>query len=389
MAQYTTLFADLATNVLIGEYRVSELRFTKVLNGSGAVVGVIKLGDPSALGKPVREDTMPARRAVYVLRDHAPMWGGIIWATDYDSESHELTFGGADWWSYFDHRRILNPLTLPLLGYAVAGDSVIYTAVDQNDIARGLVALAQSHTGGNIGVTADSNESGVAMTREYDGFELKPTGQALRDLTNLLNGPDIVFDVGQLVNGVPTRLMITGTPLLIQPGDPVMFDLGGNLQKIIYSVGGGTMVTRAFVSGAGQDRGTLIAASEDTTRYANGWPLLEFDDAHQDVSVLATLQTDADSIVGAAATPPISIQMTVRGDLTPRLGSYELGAVAKLVVPPLRTAADDQGLTRIVQGDPYFPGGLNLSVRITGLDVAVADDSGVETVTVTSYPYGN
>lgn len=383
MADWKYLFADLRTNQIIDEIPMSGVRISKVLNGAGAMQGTIQLGDGTLVGRAVKESTRPARRAVYAIRDNAPFWGGIIWASDYDSDTRQLTIGATDWWSYFDHRRILETITLPVGGYDVAGQSRIYAAQDQNAIARDLVTLAQSHTAGDIGVVVDTAVSGVVRDRTYDGFALKATGEALRDLANLADGPDIVFDVGTFVNGRPQRIMRTGSPMLTQQGDDHVWDLGANLLKFVWSSGGGVMSTRAFVSGAGQDRGTLIAVSEDAAAYANGWPLLEADDAHQDVSQLATLQQYADSAV--LSVPPVTVILTVRGDMAPTVGAYNVGDTAHVIVPKLVTTVGVDGKLNIERGDPFLPDGLDLVVRLTGFNVAI-DDAGVESVELSSFP---
>jgi len=382
VADWKYLFADLSTNQIIDEIPMSQVRISKVLNGSGALTGVIKLGDAALVGRTIKEATQPARRVVYAIRDNSPFWGGIIWATSYDSDTRQLAIGATDWWSYFDHRRILSAITLPLNPYDIAGQSQIYTATDQNTIARALVTLAQSHTGGNIGIVADTTLSGKLRDRTYDGSALKPVGEALRDLANVIDGPDIVFDVGAFgTNGRPARIMRVGTPQLSQQGNPHTWDLGANLLKYTWSSGGGVMATRALITGAGQDRGTLVAVSEDTTLYATNWPLLEVDDAHVDVSDITTLQQYADSAVAGARLPAVSIGLSVRGDLTPALGSYSVGDNATFNVPALVVTNG-----AIERGDPFLPAGLNLTVRLTAINLSIDDNSGIEDIDLSTFP---
>jgi hypothetical protein len=119
------------------------------------------------------------------------------------------------------------------------------------------------------------------------------------------------------------------------------------------------MATRTFAQGVGDDRGTTIAVAEDTSRYADGWPLLETDDIFEDVSVPATLQEHADTLLTGFRLPVATPTMVVRGDMSPTLGDYGPGDDARMVIPP---------------GNLWFPAGLDLPVRVLGIQVEVNDD---------------
>lgn len=369
MSTWTYLVADLITGVIIDELPLTGVRLSKVLNGSGQIQAQLQLGDAKVTVHDPYSLTRPGRRCIYAVRDNQPWWGGIIWAADYDDDSKTVTLGGADFWSYFDHRKVLEALTLPAAPYYIAGLSKVYTQQDQNTIARGLVTLAQAHTGGNIGITVDSSLSGILRDRTYQGYDLDYVGQVLRDLTAVSDGPDILFDLGALdpTTGRPPRLMRVGTPRLGQEGSPHRWDLGGNLLSFNYASGAGVMATRAFAQGDGTERGTLIAVAENTTRYANGWPLLETDDIFDGVSQISTLQQHADTLLGGLSLPLVTPSLRVKTDLpgvSPSLGEFGAGDDGRMVIPA---------------GHLFFPGGLDLAVRVIGITVTI-DTDGQETV---------
>lgn len=366
MTAWTYLAADLTSGRIIDELPLVNVRMSKVLNGAGQLHAQIRLGDPAVQARDIYDLTRPVRRCVYAIRDARPWWGGIIWASDYDEDTHTVDLGCADFWSYFDHRKVLEVLSAPpwAMSY-IAGFAKIYTQVDQNDIARGLVSLAQGHPGGNIGITTDTALSGILRDRTYQGFDLDYTGQALRDLAAVSDGPDIAFDLGGLdTSGRPARIMRTGTPRLGQQGSPHRWDLGGNMLSYTWSSGGGVMATRTYAQGDGSDRGTLIAVAEDTTRYADGWPLLETDDIFQGTTLATTLQGDANTLLGGLKLPLTTPTMTVRGDTTPTLGDFAVGDDGRMVIPV---------------GNLLFPAGLDLPIRIMNIDVAITEQ-GLESV---------
>lgn len=369
MSAWQYLICDLMTGAVIDELPLTGVRMSKVVNGAGQFSGTLKLGD---LSLSQRRDayalTRPVRNTVVAVRNGVPWWGGIIWATDYKASSHAVSIGGADFWSYFDHRKVLEVLPAPPLASTyIAGLSYIQAGVEQNQLARNLVALAQSHTGGDIGIVFDAAATGVLRDRTYDGFDLDYVGQVLRDLAAVIDGPDIMFDVnGFDAAGRPVRRMLTGTPRLGRTGTAHRWDYGANLNDFVWSSGGGVMANRTFAQGDGEERGSIIVASADTTRLEDGWPLLETDDIYDGVVDPATLQDHADAVLGALSLPLVTPTLIVRGDTVPNLSEWSPGDDAKVLVPA---------------GHEFFRQGLDITVRMLGVDVVV-DDDGIEEATI-------
>jgi hypothetical protein len=219
--------ADLRTNAITAEIPLTGVRISTKLGAAGTMSGTWNItqnwsgGDPYGL-------TRPARTAIYALRDGRPLFGGVVWTSDCDN-GNSVSLGASDFWSYFDHRRVV-----PLLSSAsppvteVANLDVAFVQVDQNEIARQLLAIAQSHNGGDIGIIPDTANSDVLRDRTWHGYELADVGQALKQLSEVEGGPDIQFTVGANLddNGRPIRLMRIGTPDLGQVGSPFVFESG-------------------------------------------------------------------------------------------------------------------------------------------------------------------
>jgi hypothetical protein len=377
-AEWTCWLADLRTNLITAEIPLDGPRVSKKLNASGTCSGTWNLsstwkgGDPYGL-------TRPARTAMYLLRDGRPWWGGILWTSRYDSDTGKIDLGASDWWSYFDHRKILPILPAEPDTAYIAKQSVLYTRQDQNTIARNLVSLAQSHTGGNLGVTFDDGLSGELRDRTYYGYELGELGEALRNLSNVEDGPDILFDVAPDLDahGRPVRIMRLGTPHLGQQGSPHVFEYGGNLLSYTWPSDGTRMMTRAFAVGSGSEVGQMIAVTENSPIYDDGWPLLEGDNGYNTVSEAGTLQDHADADQYAARLPVITPTLEIRGDGRATQSGPVVGPVIGDFGP------GDDG--RVIITDQFFSQGLDTTMRIVSIDVDPGQGS-TEKVTLTMNP---
>ncbi len=377
MASWSYLLADLRTNAITAEIPLTGVRISTKLGASGTMQGTWNIAqnwkgsDPYGL-------TRPARTAIYALRDGRPVYGGIVWTSDCDN-GESVALGSSDWWSYFDHRRVV-----PLLSNAqppvteIASLDVAFTQVDQNDIARQLVAIAQSHTGGDIGIVADTSTSEVLRDRTWHGYELADVGQALKQLSEVEGGPDIMFGVGANLddNGRPVRLMRIGNPHLGQQGSPFVFESGANILSYRWPSDGTRMANRAYALGEGSERGAIIAATEDVDSTANGWPLLEADANYSTVTDPATLQAHATADRYASRLPVVLPTLTVAGDGANRFGRRVWPAIGEF------SAADD---ARVVIRDRFFSQGIDVRMRIVEVGITPGDDS-VETAVLTMSP---
>lgn len=522
--RWTYLVADLASGTIINELPMSGPSITKKLNDAGTLSGTtLPITDPRMRALNVYDMTTPCRRCIYALRDDEPWWGGIIWTRSYDSESEVVTVNCSDFWSYFDHRKVLPVLTVPPPSSTyVAGQSTVFNNTDQNDIARALVAQAQAHVGGNIGIALDSQpidisngsfestaapwfgsngasavrtstlahsglgsllitpngvtstptassediptqpgasisiagylatpggtvtrslnvvwkdanhqvlssntvsislsspntwffisptsftapantayrqlttsgagvtsqawyiddvsaaqagsggESGVGRNLTYWGYEMNDVGTILKNLCNIQGGPDMMFDVsGFDSSGHVIRRLRIGTPTLGQQGSPHAWDAGGNMLSYVWASDGTKMTTREFSLGSGADVSTIVAVSEDTVKYTNGWALLEGESSYTTViDYTPTLQDHATADQFTNRLPVLLLTMTVKADVQPSVGEWQVGDDALVVIK-----------------DAWLPNGINVRMRIVAASITPSDD--VELVTLTMAP---
>jgi hypothetical protein len=371
---YTYLISDLVTNQTLAEAPLSGVRYSKKLGGTGELSATLVLGDPRVQILDPSDLTTPTRRVVYVLRDDTPVWGGLVWTRRYGATAQQITLGCADFWSYFDHRKVLPVLPEDAYSdprYVAQRADVGWNDIDQNQLARNLVALAQSHPGGDIGIDVlrDTSLSGIVRSRTYFGYQNVNVGDALRKLAEIDQGPDMMFDVGLLdTHGRPTRLLRLGTPSLGQQGSAHVWEYGGNLLSYTWPSDGTRMATRTFAIGEGTERGALIAVAEDRDRYRDGWPLLESERGYNSIVDPEQLQAHAKSDQRASRLPVALPTLSVHGGLPPTTAEISVGDDARVIIK-----------------DMFHTAGIDTRMRIVAVEVSVGDD-GSESVTLTMNP---
>ncbi|MFG3290494.1 hypothetical protein ACGF3G_17025 [Streptomyces sp. NPDC048179] len=367
--RYTYYTADLATGAITDELPLYDATFSTQLNEAGEFRARLPLGDPRVTVHRPRELTEPGRAALYVERDGVLVWGGVIWTAKYTSADRHLEIGAAGFLSYFDHRRVL-PADFDPDTTDWATVHVPFTDRDQSDIARALVATAQAHEGGDIQVRPESTAaSGITRTLDYPGSGLKSVGEALRELASLEDGPDFLFDVAYGADGRPVRRLRVGTPHLGQQGTPHVWEYGAGLTGYTWPVDGASTASRVFALGEQSETGQLVAVAEDRT---TGRPLTETEVSYVNLTDANLLRSQARSALAAVSAPVVLPELTVRADLEPVLGSYQVGDDATVVIK-----------------DVFFPEGTHFDVRITGIEVTPGNDAGEEQVQLTVTPAAN
>lgn len=374
-AVYSYTIHDLLTNTMLCEIPLTGVRYNKKLCDSGQMSGTYTLDLAGNANRPVKDPydvTTPCRRCIYVWRDEVPQWGGIIWTRRYDSDSRQIQIAAGDWWSYLDHRKLLPVLTFPVNPtFDVAKAVVSYSATDQNTIARNLITLAQSHTGGNLNiVNSNTLLSSISRDRTYYGYSNQDIGAALRELASVINGPDMMFDVGAIdANGNPTRVFRQGTPHLGQQGSPWVWESGGNLVSYVWPSDGTRFASRVFAAGTGTAEGTPIAVTEDSSIYASGYPLIEVENTYTTTTGATDLQAHSDADQIAARLPVALPVLSVRGNMAPAVGEWGLGDDARVLIQ-----------------DDFFANGIDTNMRIVAADIMPPEGDTDEIVRLTMAP---
>jgi hypothetical protein len=110
-----------------------------------------------------------------------------------------------------------------------------------------------------------------------------------------------------------------------------------------------------------------IAVNEDRARYTAGWPLTEAEQGYSGVTDPDTLQAHADADQLAARLPVVLPTLTVRGDMHPTVGEWDLGDDALVVIE-----------------DDFMVRGISTPMRIVADEITPGEEG--ETVTLTMAP---
>lgn len=163
-------------------------------------------------------------------------------------------------------------------------------------------------------------------TRTYHGYEMAYVGQRLQELTQVDQGPDIIFQPYLTTSGGARFIrhrMLIGNPYLIPPGNPLLFDYGSNMVKLAIAGADDDGGLTAFVKGTGNESGQLYGFAQDTALINQGWPMMDFvDSGHSSASEVSTLTGWAQADVALSRTIPEQWKATVLADASPRAGEY-------------------------------------------------------------------
>ncbi len=353
------LIGDLLTGKRIQTLQVLSGSWSEVLNRAGDISCTATLKDPVVARLGLRESAMPGKAFLAAVEGDTVLQAGPIWAHDWDANTRHLTLTGAGMWSYFDHR-----VLLPLLAGRLPSDPTVTTrftdaSVDPDDvwptdtrtslqgIARALVAQAQSWTGGNVPVILPTEVTGTAE-RTYKGADLAFVGERLKQLTQVLGGPDIMFTprFNTARDGIEWVMRI-GTPTvpLLSSLQEVVFNVGlreSSVTNLKVNVDGSRIGSQAFGAGGRQSDEVLTTVSTDSTLTDAGFPLLEVvDSSHSTVNMAGTLQEYSDELVLRGRKPIQTWSFDHAVASRPFLGAFNAGDFARVKVT----------------GDPYIEDG--------------------------------
>lgn len=359
--QYRYLFADLRTNDILAEMPLTGVTFTQALNTPGSFSGRILGSDTRETVYDIYNNTIPGRTALYVDRDGVLIWGGIIWLRTWDSNSQTFQFSAREFGSYFERRRITT--------------TTVFENTDQLTVAQTLLNLAQSVTGGNIGVIVPTNTSGVLVDRVYYDYELKDVWGAIKDLSNQQDGFDFNIDVAYDSNHTPRKYATTSYPqrgVTFNASSPtaLVFEFPGNIVAYEWPDDGSVVANKMYGIGPNSNEAKILAtAVSPTNQVANGWPLLEDTVSYTDQYDPTLLYQQTLGEVTAKQVPVVTPKIVIPAYASPVLGSYKTGDECLLRITDDRFPAPDGGF------------GLSEVYRIVSISVEPGEE-GPERVTL-------
>lgn len=245
---------------------------------------------------------------------------------------------GKGFWENLNQRTMHNKTWDPATG--ITSSTADLTITDSlPNIAREIVNQATSWTvrpGSALPVDLPTAVASDSNTRTYHGYETASAGQRLQELTQVENGPDVLFQpylttiAGQRY--VRHRMMI-GAPYLSQAGQPPKWDLGSSMANLNVAGDSSPLITTSFVKGTGNEAGQLYGYATSTDLIGKGWPALDFvDSSHTSASVQSTLDSWARANVAQYARKLEQWKPVILLDDDPHWGTYMPGHFGSYVV---------------------------------------------------------
>ena len=100
---YRYFVCDLLSNELLAEIPFRSVSYSRSLTEPGSFTGDIAVTEDT-YNLSLYENTLPAKTALYVVRDGICVWGGIIWGRTYSLVDKIISVSAAEFPSYLSHR---------------------------------------------------------------------------------------------------------------------------------------------------------------------------------------------------------------------------------------------------------------------------------------------
>lgn len=218
-----------------------------------------------------------------------------------------------------------------------------WSGLSLGTIAKRVVSQAQTKPGGSLPITFAlpdelAADGGSNHERTYRGFNLQNVNahDVLTKLSNVINGPDIMFKPRLIRDNQLTFDMWTGTDKqsrIYQKTTPVWDTTPsrGFVVDMSTIVTGSYQTFRTYSTGAGQDAGLLIKVATNDGPLQAQFPLLE--------SVVNVGNSENPDIVAgygmsslwANKEPLLEVQMTIRADGATPLGDFWPGDLVQVI----------------------------------------------------------
>lgn len=355
---YALWVADTVTGRMLWELPLETMSWSTTLTWDGTISATLdiektwdSLSDQDERDPRVRVRELlsgPWRFCLVVVWGNQPVWAGPYVSLSRPKPS-QVQVGGPEIVKIFSKRLLVNPAYV--IGPAdVSGDTVIGPSTTKGHAAAVLLNQAMTGTGRSLPITVIDPGGVGSDSRTYYGYDLAKVADALRNLANEDDGPELRFDpvitAGSDANYLGWVAQI-GSPHLGRGVTPWTFDDDVSLVSTL-STDASTMALSLWAAGTGSSRDKIMANASDTSLLAIGYPLLE------EVDTNTTSQTDpkllqsaANAALGVQRKPAVSFQVTIPVDRDPMPGTYHLGEDFQITVQDDPTIEDGVYLRRI------------------------------------------
>lgn len=311
MAAYSFLVADMVTGVIKAELPLDGVQYGRVLDRAGSFSATIPLRHPKA----TPGNLSTGNTLVYILRDGQIMFSGILYTARASSgDTSTVQIGGEGLWSYWT-----GPSGAQGRGRFLKDDKT-YTATDQLDIARDLLAYSMA-AAGSFQIDVDDTMSGVLRDRVYHGSERRNIGAQIQAECDVADGYD--FYVQSTWNGdaVGHKLWFA-SPLGRETS--LSLDLRTNIVALTYSEDATSQANDVTVVGATAGTSPLFGTASAPP--IGAYPLYEGQFSDTPNNAQDALDAEASALLSANRLPYRSISdLKVRVTANTQPGAWQVG----------------------------------------------------------------
>lgn len=287
----------------------------------------------------IRNATVEWKSALVVSDGQRILAAGPITDRDYDDETREWSGDAEGAWAIL-YRRFIMPR------HATAENLLIQSGDDEGEpnpavatnftqkswpfIVKALIEQSTSLDGGTLPFVFERDDGAGAHDKSYDASSFKSVGEALEDLTQLVDGPEISF-IPQIVDNRLRWLVRVGDDEKLELSSPTVhsFDftpVKRSVRRLKVKSSGSELGSVAWGTGGRQAAKALFARAFSPVLLEAGFPRLEsVSSAHSTVVEQPTLQRYTDRDLELASTPIEWWSWQTDADRVPRLADLQVG----------------------------------------------------------------
>lgn len=238
--------------------------------------------------------------------------GVIVWAGEQTNRFGTLQANSPNYITVVSHTFV------EMLNSMYTAAFVRYEQIDEGEILKGLIDDFQAQTGGDLGFTFGSYETGTLRDREYFNQNIL---EAFINMSEVIDGPDFYITFDKEINIVPIRGIDKSTLIVMERGV--------NLRDITISEDFSTPANYAIILGAGFGSEQIIGSYVDTS--ARGvYGLRQQRSSEIDVSEITTLDAKAEGLVRKYKQPIMLIESSQFPNTKPSFGTLSLGDTLRM-----------------------------------------------------------
>lgn len=330
--------ADLTTGDRIQTLPSSHVRWEQRILSPETISVDVTLKPRAHQRLDLRNSTVEGKTALIVSDDDHVLGAGPIWERTYDDASMKWSAAAEGVWAMLDHRHILPPHVTAQNLVLQSGDdegepnpavATRFTARTWPQIVRGLIEQSMSRPGGQLPFRFGPDGTG-AHDKGYDAASFKTVGEALDDLTKLVNGPEIVF-TPRLIDNRLEWLVQVGDDAKLEISSPTVhtFDFTAPLPSVRglkVKSSGKQMASETWGTGGRSAAVGLFSRAESDRLHLAGFPRMELvSSAHSTVTEQATLDRYTEQDLVNASSPVEWWEWQTHADRHPRLADLRVG----------------------------------------------------------------